>query len=314
MTRSFRFVGGAAFLLLATPLFLAACDGSSASSDIDSLLVDARLARQSGDIATAITLLESALTQDSQHPQVRVELGSAYLDREDVNLLDVDRVALFLTTFEATVSSPSETPVQRFGSVCRYEDDPNAHPFDPAEYDEYIDLYANRDLINSVLDLLNGTDPTGVEIGIMPDELRSLSLCHGIEEGELIYDRDGALASLRGFGLSDDEIAMALAVNAVARFMEAYFFITEDIPQQTSWFRVMGSQGGNYIGVCADNQDELRVQVEDAIADLGESITSLDLRDHLLGGDTTSHELVQHVLDAYESVKGDLGPYCNGGA
>lgn len=314
MTRSFRIVLAAAFLLVAAPLFLAACDGSAANGDIDSLLVDARIARQSGDIATAITLLESAYAQDSQHPQVRVELSSAYLDREDVNLLDVDRVALFLTTFEETVGTPSDSPVQRAGAACQYEDDPNAHPFNPADYDEYIELFANRELINSVLDLLNGADPTGVDLSIMPDELRSLSLCEGIEDGELIYDREGALASLRAIGLNDDEIAMALAVNAVARFMEAYFFITEDVPQQTSWYRIMSPNGSDYIGVCADDPDALRLQVEDAIADLGESITSLDLRDHLLGGDTTSHELVEHVVDAYEAVRGDLGPYCDGGA
>ena len=54
--------------------------------------------------------------------------------------------------------------------------------------------------------------------------------------------------------------------------------------------------------------------MEEAIEDLGESITSLDLRDHVIGGGTASQELVQHVLDAYEAIEDDLGPYCEGGA
>lgn len=312
MTRSFRFVLGAAFLLVATPLFLAACDGGDVASDVDSLLIDARIARQSGDIDGAIALLETAMAQAPENAPVRVELSSAYLDREDVDLLDVDRVALFLTTFEENLVEPSDAPVQRFGGTCRYADDPNAQPFDPREYDGYVDLYSNRDLIDSVLGLLNGVDPSGVDLSIIPDELRVVSLCQGIVDGQLIYDRDAALASMRALGLSDDEITTALAVNAVVLFFESYFFISEDIPQQTTWYHVQGPNG-DYIGVCADDQDALRAQVEEAIEDLGESITSLDLRDHVLGGGTASQELVQHVLDAYVAIEEDLGPYCEGG-
>ena len=313
MTRSLRIVLGAAFLLVATPFLLTACDGGDVASDVDSLLIDARIARQSGDIDTAISLLETAMAQAPENAPVRVELGSAYLDRGGIDLLDVDRVALYLTTFEENLTEPSDEPVQSFGGTCRYGDDPTAQPFDPGEYDGYVDLHADRALINSVLGLLNGVGPTGIDLSIIPEELRVLSLCGGIVDGEIIYDRDAALASMRALGLSDDEITTALAVNAVARFFEAYFFIVEDIPQQTTWYHVQG-QSGDYIGVCADDQDALRAQVEEAIEDLGESITSLDLRDHVLGGGTASQELVQHVLDAYEAIEEDLGPYCEGGA
>jgi len=313
MTRSLRFALGAAFLLVATPFFLAACDGGDIASDVDSLLIDARIARQSGDIEGAISLLETAMAQAPDNAPVRVELSSAYFDRGGIDLLDVDRVALFLTTFEENLRETPDVPVQRSGGTCQYADDPNAQPFNPDEYDGYVDLYANSDLINSVLGLLNGVDPTGIDLSIIPEELRVISLCQGIVDGQLIYDRDEALASMRALGLSDDEITTALAVNAVARFFEAYFFIAEDIPQQTSWYHVQG-QSGDYIGVCADDQDALREQVEEAIEDLGESITSLDLRDQVIGGGTASQELVQHVLDAYEAIEDDLGPYCEGGA
>ena len=312
MKRQLCIVLGAAILLVATPFFLAACDSGQATSDVESLLTDARIARQSGDIDGAITLLESARAQDPGNAPVRVELSSAYLDREDIDLLDVDRVALFLTTFEQNLVVTSDTPVQGFGGSCQYADDPNAQQFDPGDYSGYIDLYSDRELIQSVVALLNGPDTSGSELSIIPDDLRVLSLCQGIVDGQIIYDRDAALASMRELGLNDDEIATALAVNAVSRFMEAYFFVSQDIPQQTSWYRVNG-QSGDFIGVCADDQEALRGQVENAIMDLGESITSLDLRDHLLGGGTTSQELVQHVLDAYELVEDDLGPYCEGG-
>lgn len=312
MTRSFHIVLGVALLLVASPLFLAACDDGSVASDVGSLLTDARIARQSGDIDRAIVLLESAMAQDSENAPVRVELSSAYLDREGIDLLDVDRVALFLTTFEEGAAT-SNAPVQRVGETCRYEDDPNAHPFDPSGYDEYVELFSNRDILATVLELLNGVDPTGVDLSVIPEELRVLSLCDGIVDGELVYDNDAALASMRELGLSDDEITTALAVNAVARFLEAYFFVVEDVPQQTNWYHVTG-EAGDHIGVCADDPDALRAQVEVAIQNLGESMTSLDLRDHVLGGGTASSELVEHVLDAYESIEDDLGPYCDGGA
>ena len=312
MTRSLRFVLGAAFLLVATPFFLAACDGGDVASDVESLLIDARIARQSGDIDRAIALLESAMAQAPENAPVRVELSSAYLDRADVDLFDVDRVALFLTTYDEGSGAISSSPVESVGASCQYEDDPSAQPFDPGEYEGYVDLYSDRDLIESVLGLLNGAEPTGGDLSIMPEELRVLSLCQGIVDGQLIYDRDAALASMRALGLSDDEITTALAVNAVARFFEAYFFVVEDIPQQTSWYHLEGA-GGDSIGVCGDDPDALREQVEGALQDLGESVTSLDLRNYVLGGGTTSQELVQHVLDAYEAIEEDLGPYCEGG-
>ncbi len=311
MNRSRLIAIGTAFILVATPLILSACDGSEVS-DVESLLTDARIARQAGDIDQAIALLETAMDQAPTNAKVRIELSSAYLDREDVDLLDVDRVALFLTSFEENVSDTPGNSIQRFGGVCQYADDPHAQLFAPGDYQGYVDLYADRDLIDNVVDLLNGVDPSGADLSIIPEELRTLSLCSGIVDGEIFYNQEAALAHLRALGLSDDEIATALAVNAVVRFFEAYFFIVEDIPQQTSWYHVAG-QSGDYIGVCADDEDALREQVEGAIQDLGEAVASLDLRDHLLGGDTASQELVQHVLDAYEAIEGDLGPNCDDG-
>ncbi len=312
MTISLRKYLGAALLFLATPLLFAACDGSDVSSDVNALLIDARIARQSGDIETAINLLESAMAQAPDNASVRVELGSAYLDRDGIDVLDIDRIALFLTTIEENPGVTSGSSYQNAGGVCRYEDDPDAHPFNPRDYVEYVELYSDRELIQNVIGLLNGQDANGIDLSIMPDELRAVSLCEGIVDGELIYDSEAALASMRGLGLNDDEIATALVVNAVARFLEAYFFIVEDVPQVTSWYQVEHNRG-DYVGVCADDPEALRLQVQEAIKDLGESITSLDLRDQVLGGGTASHELVQHVLNAYEAIEEDLGEHCNGG-
>lgn len=303
-----RFFLSAALLLVAAPLFLAACDGSDVDlGDVNSLLTDARIARQAGDLDGAINLLESALDQDAENVSVRVELASAYMERNDVDLLDLDRIALYLTSFEDNFTE-SDNP-QAVGKTCQYDNDPNAHPFELSDYEEYLELYEVREAINEVLALLNGTDPTGVDLSIIPEELRALSLCSGISDGELDYDREGALAAMQAIGLTDDEITTALAVNAVGRFLEAYFFITEDIPQEASWFQIK-DENGDYIGVCADDPDALREQVETAIEDLGEAITSLDLRDHVLGGNTTTRDLVEHVIEAYEAVEEHLGPYC----
>lgn len=308
MIHHIRILLSAALLFVATPLFLVGCDATeSGAGDIEALLTDARIARQAGDIDQAISLLETAFHLAPDNAPVRIELASTYMEQSDVDLLDLDRIALYLTTFEETTAAPG-TP-STVGKSCQFENDPNAEPFELRNYEEYIELFENRELINEVLSLLDGTDPAGINLEIIPEELRSLSLCGGISEGDLDYDRDGALSAMRDLGLSDDEITTALAVNAVGRFLEAYFFITEDIPQQAQFYRVM-DENGDYIGVCAEDPDALRQQVETAILDLGEAITSLDLRDHTLGGNTAARELVEHVVDAYESVEDHLGPYC----
>lgn len=291
-------------LVLSASVLISACDGGDADlDDIQALLADARIARQAGDLPGAIAILESAHDQAPENAPVRIELASAYMEQEGVDLLDLDRIALYLTNFEDNLVGTG-TNTAAVGKTCQYEGDPNAQPFELRDYEEYLELFDARTQINEVIALLNESPQP-----VVPAELRALGLCSGISDGELDYDRDAALGEMETMGLTEDEITTALAVNAVGRFLEAYFFITEDLPQEASWYRVE-SEEGDYIGVCADDPEALRSQAETAIRDVGEAITSLDLRDIVLGGNTTSRDLVNHVIDAYESVEEHLGPYC----
>jgi hypothetical protein len=127
-----------------------------------------------------------------------------------------------------------------------------------------------------------------------------------------VYEPAGALADLRAQGLDDRQIASALAINAVALLVDAYLYLNEDIPQQTSWWRLPNGA----LGICSDDPDALRAQSQDAIMDFGEALTSLDLRAEILDlhpGDP-SRQIVSDAIDAYEAIEADLGPSCGGAA
>ena len=289
-----------ALLFIGTPLLLTACDQATPTDDANALLTDARIARQAGDIETAIELLEQAYALDDTDAAVSVELSSAYFERDNVDLFDLDRIALFLLEQQRTDATPAPTSTpaaNAVGSVCTYASDPNAVAFDPREMDGYADLSTHRETVTRVLALLDR---------VIPDELRAVSLCEGIADGTLVYEHDAALASLRALGLSDQQIASTLAINAVARLLNAYFFFAEEIAPQAQWYRLPNQQ----IGICADDVEGLRAQSQDALRDLGEVLTSLDLRDRALGGSTATRDVLAHAIDAYEAIADHLGPYC----
>lgn len=286
-------------------LLFAACDNADPSAT--DLLTDARLARQSGDLSTAIGLLERALEEDPDYAAVRVELSSVLLERHGLDLLDLDRVATFFLA-EAGASAAAPASTAKGGGSCPYATDPNATAFDPREIEGYAELFENEAVLATIEGLLKGTDPN-TDLSVIPAELRSLPLCGAVIDGELQFDRAAALAHLRGLGLTDQEIATALAVNAVTKFFAAYFFITEELPEQTTWYRVETEEGVT-IAVCAEDEEALREQGEVAVRDLGESIASLDLRAEVLGGDTPTEEIVGHAVALYEAVEDDLGPHC----
>ena len=310
-----RFLGpalGGALLLLMLPV--AGCDtAATGEARVETLVDDARIAREAGRLDEAERLLERAYAEAPASAVVRVELGQTYFQRGGVGLLDVDRLARFLTDATGTAApapetAPLATPF-KLGATCPYASDPTATPFDPREMAGYPDLLANRAVVREVLALMHEASPGGR--AVMPAALRALSLCEGIEDGQLVYDREGALAALRAQGLTTDQIASALALNAVGRLLESYFVLTQDLPQQTAWYRVNDGATAT-IGVCAEDPEALRTQADAAIADFGEALTSLDLRAQALGGQGASVELVRRTIDAYERIRGELGPVCGG--
>lgn len=281
---------------------LSGCD-ESIPSDPDDLLTDARIARQAGDIDRAVTLLERAHEADQADAIVRIELASSLLEQADLDIADLDHIAqTFLEEAGATdglgVSAPFASTAAKGGS-CPYADDPTAEPFDPRDFDEYGQYLDRAQVARRVRELL---DP------VITDELRPDDfLCTGIEAGALVYDPDAALAALRSVDpeITDQQIANALAVNAVAEVLDTYLFLTEELADQAAWYRLAdGSLGICPVGI---TEADLRTMAEESIADMGEALLSVDLRRRIVGSST---DLVDVVLEAYEAVRDDLAPHC----
>ena len=285
-------------------LIVSGCDESIPTAPED-LLTDARIARQSGDVDTAVDLLERAHETDRANPVIRVELASSLFEQAGLNISDLDRIAEHLREGRGSgLAVPVLPTASAKGGSCPYASDPTATPFDPRDLDEYQEYLDEAEVAERVRDLL---DP------IITDELRpDDAICSSIEGGVLNYDPDTALAALRGADpdLTDDQIASMLAVNALAETMVTYLFLSEDLREELAWYRLEDES----LVVCpvGITNEELIELAEEPAASLGEALFSTDLRARILGSGEASTELVDEVLDLYEEFRGDLAPYCPG--
>ena len=287
-----------ALLLAALCLLpLSACDetgpGLTLEQGVDVAVDDAILARDRGDYAQAVDLLGQALESEPTNAVVRVELATTLLQRDGIDLIDLDRVGQYLTTFTGETGSAATAG----RGVCSYASDPNAEAFDPAGVDGFEDILAYAATLEEAKDLLQG---------LLPDAIQSFDLCTTVVDGKLAYDREGAVADLRALGLSEDRIAQALAVSAVSTFMQAYLYISEELPETTTWYRL--SDGS--IAICADDEDAVREQAEDSIRGLGQALLSLDTRASLLGSGSVAAEIVDTALDVYIEFEDAVADYC----
>ena len=281
---------------------LAGCDEAITPEDsVDNLVIDARIAREDGRISDAVDLLREAFAVDASDPVVRVELASTLFSQAGFDLTDIDRIATFFLDGPNTVVAEAPTSMAK-GAACPFESDPDAELFAVRDLEGYIEYAESNDEIDEVLSLLNP---------IIDDELRPDNfLCDGVVDGELNYDDAQALARMRAADpdLTDELLAQALAVNAAGRLINTYSYIAIDVDPVTTWYRLPGDQ----LGVCLDGieEDALRAQSEYAIAELGEAVTSLDLRAQVLGSPGATADIVDLVLDAYQQVREELGPQC----
>ena len=250
-----------AALALALVLPLAGCDETGLATDEVSIIGDAQVARQNGDFETAVRLLETALAANPQSAAVRTELGVTILARENLNLLDLDRLA----------------------------------QFDPTAVEGFPQIEASRTAIDSVLAIITP---------VLPAALRTFDPCTTIApDGSLVYDRTAVTAQLRASGLTNAQIGQLLATNALARFLSAYLFVTTEVPQQTSWYRLADGS----IGVCATDEAALLTQTRGAVSTLGTALTSLDTRARSFGG---SSDIVDLATDAFADIREALGEFC----
>lgn len=286
-----------ALLLAALLLPLAACDETGGlGADVDTALQDARIARQNGDYAAAIAILEDAHENEPDHAGVRVELASTLLERDGINLLDVDRISRYVV--EGANEAPRTASASAPRGGCALASDPTATPFDPTDIAGFSDLVSHAATLRRSLALLDT---------VMPEALTSFNVCTSVVDGELVYDRAGAIAELRGrLGGNDALVARALAVHALARLIDAYLFVSTEVPQQTTWYRLADGS----IAVCAADEEALLEQVEGAVGHLGEAVLALDARAALLGGGPVAADLVDLALDAFVEIRDAVGDYC----
>ena len=102
------------------------------------------------------------------------------------------------------------------------------------------------------------------------------------------------------------EVELERADAPLARFLDAYLFVTEDVTTQTTWYRLADGS----IGVCADDEEALETQARDAVDDIGQSLLSLDLRSRTFAPGSSSSEIVTLAVDAFEEIRDAVGIGC----
>ena len=283
-------------LLVALALLpLAACDETgAASADVETAVDDAVLERSRGNHEAAAVILRRALDRGPENAEVRVELATTLLDQGGVDLLDLDRLARFVTDQAGSARRPA---ARAAGGACRYAGDPTATPFELSDVEGYPELEAEVERIREADDTL---DP------VIPAALQSFDVCSSVVGGSLVYDRDGAVRDLRDQDLTETQVRQALAVNGLTQLVSAYTDLSESAEGNVTWYRL---EDGT-IDVCADDEDALAARAEEAAVGFGEAILSLDARAFLLGEGSAAGDVVALALGAYDDFEDAIGDYC----
>ncbi|WP_412069638.1 tetratricopeptide repeat protein [Rubrivirga sp. IMCC43871] len=286
-------------LLAILLLPLSACDEVgplSIDGGVDMAVDDAVIARDQGNYDAAVTLLERALVEEPANSKVRVELATTLLQRDGIDLLDLDRIGQFLT--ETATGSGAGRTAARGG--CAFASDPTATVFDPTEVEGFDELLAGTETLDRAEGLLDG---------VVPQAVTSFQLCTSVADGELVYDRAGAIADLGAKGLTAPQQSQTLAVSALTDFVDAYLYVSESLPESTTWYRLADGS----IAICADDEAELREAAEAPIQAFGQAVLALDARAEMLGGSSVATEVVEVALDAYQELQQAVVGYCTTG-
>ena len=282
-------------LLLLAPL--AACDETTdPGADVAVVVDDAVAARQGGDYARAVSLLRGALARQPEAAVVRVELATTLLERDGLDLVDLDRIGRFLTADAGRQPAARTAPASR-GSACSLADDPSATPIDPTAAAGFDEVRAYLETLAEAAETL---EP------VIPQALQGFDVCTSVADGALVYDRDGAVRELKARGLSDARVAQALAVYALTQFLDAYATVADGLAEQTSWYR----RADGSVAVCVHDEDRAQAIAEAAVADVGGAVLALDARASIVGPRSVAAEVVALALDAYEQLRESVGDYC----
>lgn len=282
-------------LALALLLPLSGCDETgNATTDVAASISDARIASQSGDYARAIEILEAVLAANPGNAPATGELAATLLARNDLDILDLDRIAQFVV--DGTGGGTAQpAPAAGRGGTCAYTTDPTATPFDPTDVPGFAGIDSSRADIERAIALI---------APLLPATLTTFDTCTAISpEGELTYDLAATTAQLRATGMTDAQLSQLLTTNALVRFLSAYIYVSDNLDQETQWFRLPGGR----IAICVDDEEALRDQAEPAVETLGTAVLSLDTRARSFGGDAS---IVQLGLDAFDDISEAFFEFC----
>ena len=296
-----------ALLAILLLLPLAACDETTdPHAEIDLVVDDAVAARQNGDYDRAVALLRGALSRRPDAATVRVELATTLLERDGLDLVDLDRIGQFLTDAGAGAASAqaasnrtasAQATSTRRGDACTLADDPSATVIDPTAAAGFAEVQAE---LATLAEADSALSP------VIPEALQGFSLCTSVVDGKLVYDRERALRELAEAGLSDAQIAQALAVNALTAFLGAYTTVASGLAEQATWYR----RSDGSVAICVAGEAAARATAEAAVADVGEAVLSLDARASVVGAGSVAAEVVSLALDAYERLREAVGDPC----
>lgn len=296
---------------LAAVLVVAGCNVLDSAYEeggtVEHLIEDASFARIDGDFDRSETLLRQAFDLEPENPMVRMDLATTLMQREQINLLSLERVTTYVLE-EIAAEGGQARGAQ--SDTCTFDAGEPTRPFDPNAVEDYEEIVADTPVIAEVLQLLNG--PAGPAAApVIPTGLSDLDPCTIAQDGELTYDRDALLATLRArFGGDDRRVNAVLTMNAVALTLGAYLGIFETPEAPVNWF-LIGEPGDARIGFCMDRASiaSFHENIETNLDAVAEAFFSLDL---LLynAGDTELRVYVDETLELYEAFEGSFGSFC----
>ena len=302
---------------LALALLVTGCNVLDSAYDeggsVDDLLVDANIARQSGDLDHAIELLAQAYEQDPARADVRLDYASTLMQRDELSLVDVEQVADFI--LEQIGEGGLGARGFATGDSCTFSADHATSSFDPRDVSNYEEIAAASPTLGQIVELLN--DPASPDTPpVMPVALQEVDICTVFTDSGLVYDRDAILADLyAAFGNDAEQVHEALWANAVALTLNAYveIFESEDLPVE--WY-IVDPEGSSYVGFCVAQEHvaPMKADIQAYLHDIGEATVSLDLL--VYDGASATGEFavyLQEVVDMYDSFEEGLSELCDEG-
>lgn len=296
---------------LATLLTVTGCNVLDGIYDeggsVANLVEDAEHARANQDYDRAVELLGEALEADPGNPVVRVELSSTLMQREKINLLSLEQI----TSHVIDGIENMEGGARSFGSdSCTWNSSEPTSPFDPRDVEGYDDIIASSPVLGEVLGLLND-GASSAEPPVIPGTIGELNVCTAIDDGVVVYDRDGVLAEMRAHFDGDyRRVNAALTMNAVAHTLNSYVNLFENEAFPVAWY-IVGEDDDTRLGFCLDRDlvDPFYANVEDQLDAVSEALFSLDLLIYN-GGDEEMQEYVADALEFYETFEESIGRFC----